>query len=449
MLFINFCQLFTTNTLRHAERACGDQEPVMPRHSSQHLLIAIVWLIPAVTFAGDWSRFRGPNGSAVSDDAATPVHWSATENIVWRTTLPGPGASSPITTGGKVFLTCYTGSARNLERILVCIDEQNGKILWQKGVKGVANEDPSNQMLDTHGYSSSTPATDGERVYVLFGKAGVVAFDLEGQQLWQKSVGTGSAIMGWGSAASPIVYKDLVIVNAAAESKAMYGFDGKTGREAWKTPAASLEGCWGTPLLVDLPDGRQELALAVPFEVWGFDPATGKFLWFTESLKSNSACTSLVARDGVVYAISGGPGGGGAAAVRAGGKDDVTKTHLLWSNSSSSYVTSPVLVGEHLYWVSDRGEAYCISRETGKTVFRETLRDAGQLYASVVAAGEKLYAVTRSKGTFVIAASPKFKQLAVNQLDSDAGVCNAGPAVSNGRLLLRSNKYLYSIGEKK
>jgi hypothetical protein len=157
-----------------------------------------------------------------------------------------------------------------------------------------------------------------------------------------------------------------------------------------------------------------------------------------------------VARDGIVYAVSGGPGGGGAAAVRAGGKDDVTKTHLLWSNSSSSYVTSPVLVDDYLYWVSDQGIAQCVSRETGKEVYRERLSGDGrlQLYASVVAAGDKLYAVTRDRGTFVLAASPEFKQLAVNQLDSDAGVCNAGPAVSNGRLLLRSDKYLYCIGVK-
>jgi hypothetical protein len=156
-----------------------------------------------------------------------------------------------------------------------------------------------------------------------------------------------------------------------------------------------------------------------------------------------------VARDGILYAVAGGPGGGGAAAVRAGGRDDVTKTNLLWSNTTGSYVTSPVLVGDYLYWVNDQGIAHCMSRETGKTVYRERLPDAGQLYASVVAAGGKLYAVTREHGTFVLAARPEFELLAHNQLDADAGVCNAGPAVSHGRLLLRSNKYLYCIGEKK
>ena len=317
--------------------------------------------------------------------------------------------------------------------------------------KGVANEDRFGGQLTSHGYASSTPATDGERVYVLFGKAGVVAFDLQGKQLWHMSVGTGSAMMGWGSAASPIVYKNLVIVNAGAESSTIYAFDGKTGKEVWKSPADSLSGCWGTPLLVDVPGGKTELALSVPGEIWGFDPESGKFLWFCEAISTNAICTSLVARDGIVYVVVGGPGGGGAAAVRAGGRDDVTKTHVLWSNKkNSSYITSPVLVGDFLYWVNDNGFADCLNRKTGEQVYHQRMPGAGQqyAYASVVVAGDKLYAVTREKGTFVLAAKPEFEQLAQNQLDDDAGICNAGPAVSHGRLLLRSNKSLYCIGAK-
>jgi outer membrane protein assembly factor BamB len=420
----------------------------MPRSLFGQVLGLALALVPTLSMAGDWPRFRGPNGAAVSDDSATPVHWSATENIVWRTTLPGAGASSPITTGGKVFVTCYTGEGSKVQRFLVCVDEQSGEILWQKTIKGVENETRPNGMLLGHGYASSTPATDGERVYVLFGKSGVFAFDLEGKQLWQKSVGTGSDRMGFGSGASPIVFKNLVIVNAAAESKTIYAFDGKTGSEVWKSPAESLEGCWGTPLLVDLPDGKQELVISVPYEIWGFNPASGKFLWYSEGVQTNALCTSLVARDGIVYAVAGGPGPRGSAAVRAGGTDDVTKTHVLWKNSTGAYVPSPVLVGDHLYWVNDDGIAYCISRETGKTVYNKRLQGAGQVYASLVAAGDKLYAVARNGKTFVLAAGPEFEQLAVNTLDSDAGVCNAGPAVSNGRLLLRSSKYLYCIGEK-
>lgn len=415
--------------------------------SSFSAVLALACLLsPNVIAAGDWPRFRGPNGSAVSDDRNTPVEWSPSENIVWRTQLPGPGTSSPITTGGKVFLTCFTGDSDKLERILVCVDERDGKTLWQKGVKGVKGEDRPNRMLDGHGYASSTPATDGERVFVLFGKAGVLAFDLEGNELWRMSVGTGSARMGFGSGASPIVYKNLVIVNAAAESTTIYAFDGKTGDEVWKSQADSLDGCWGTPLLVDVPGGKTEMAISVPYEIWGFDPESGNFLWFCNGVNTNALCTSLVAQDGIVYSVAGGPGPSGSAAVRAGGRDDVSKTHLLWTNSTGTYVPSPVLVGDYLYWVNDDGIAFCVNRQTGKMEYRQRLPEAGKLYASVVAAGEKLYAVTRDRGTFVLAAKPEYQLLAHNRLDPDAGICNAAPAVSNNRLLLRSNKYLYCIG---
>ena len=225
-------------------------------------------LIPQWAGAGDWSRFRGPNGSAVSDDRNTPTRWSETEkNGIWRTPLPTSGAlRCRIVMGGKIFLTSYTGfgvdeknpgDPAKLERVLICLDEASGKILWERAVKGVANEDRFQGYQASHGYASSTPACDGERVYVLYGKAGVVAYDLAGKELWHKSVGAGSGMMGWGSATSPIVYKNLVIVNAAAESKAIYAFDGQTGKEVWKSPADSLEGCWGTPLWSSKRPDRQ------------------------------------------------------------------------------------------------------------------------------------------------------------------------------------------------
>ncbi|MBS0261647.1 MAG: PQQ-binding-like beta-propeller repeat protein [Planctomycetes bacterium] len=407
--------------------------------------------------ADEWTRFRGPNGNAQSDSTQTPVKWSDTEKVVWKTPLPGPGTSLPIVTGGKIFLTSYTGfgvSAENpgdpakLERVLVCLDEGSGKILWQKGIRGVANEDRYQGFLATHGYASSTPVTDGERVYVLFGKAGVVAFDLEGRQLWHKSVGTGSARMGWGSACSPIIYKNLVIVNAAAESNALYAFDGVTGQEVWKKPADSLDGCWGTPIIVERAGAPAELVLAVGGEIWGFNPETGKFLWYCETPGGDAICSSLVSRDEIVFMVTGGPGGGGAAAVRVGGTDNVTKTHRLWTTQRvTSYITSPVLVGDHLYGVNDNGLAYCLNSKTGETVYQQRLPERGQLYASLTAAGDKLYAVTRDQGTFVLAAKPEFAVLAHNKL-SDAGICNGSPTVSKNRLLLRTDKFLYSLGDK-
>jgi outer membrane protein assembly factor BamB len=429
----------------------------MLRFISCLIAVGASFLISQATNAGDWTRFRGPNGSAVSSDDHTPLRWSEKENIVWRTPLPGPGTSCPIMTGGRIYLTSYTGfgiSEQNpgdpakLERVLICLDESTGKLLWQRAIKGVANEDRFQGYLTSHGYASSTPATDGERVYVLFGKAGVVAYDLEGKELWRKPVGTGSARMGWGSAASAIVYKNLVIVNAAAESTAVYAFDGATGKEVWKSPADSLDGCWGTPLIVEPKEGPAELVLAVGGEIWGFNPETGKFLWFCQTPGGDAICSSLVSRDDVVYMVTGGPGGGGAAAVRAGGKDDVTKTHRLWTNPRiTSYITSPVLVGDHLFGVNDQGLAYCLDSKTGTAVYQQRLPERGQLYASLTAAGDKLYAVTRDQGTLVLAARPEFEVLAHNRLEN-AGTCNAGPSISKNRLLLRSNKFLYCIGEK-
>lgn len=442
-------------------------------------LFAVILSVSALSHAADWSRFRGPNGNAVSDERDLPLKWSdsAQEGLVWKTGLPGGGASSPVVSGDKVFVTCYQGAPPALERILVCVSRKDGKILWEKSVKGKADEDRFNGMLGTHGYASSTPVTDGEGVYVLFGKSGVYGFDMEGNELWHKEVGSGSAPNGWGSACSPILYKNLVIVNAAAEGQALYAFDKKTGKQVWKNPAESLYGCWGTPILVDLRGGKQELVVAVSGEIWGFDPATGEFLWYCEGAPEQNICTSVVAKDGIVYAIGGMRGS--AVAVMAGGKDDVSKSHLIWSKNVGSYVTSPVIVGEHLYWVSDSGIACCLKLVDGETVYRQRVGsgnvagakaggDAGgggfpggrgfggfgggggggrEFYASVVAGDGKLYAVSRNKGVFVLAAAPKYEVLATNKM-SDESVFNASPAIVDGQLLLRSDKFLYCIGKK-
>ena len=150
-------------------------------------LLALATLLVLATVsaqAADWSRFRGPNGNAFSEEKGLPTKWSdsAQDGLVWKTSLPGAGASSPVIAGDKVFVTCYTGKVPDsLERILVCASRKDGKILWEKSVKGKSNEDRANDMLDTHGYSSSTPATDGEGVYVLYGKSGVYAYDMDGK----------------------------------------------------------------------------------------------------------------------------------------------------------------------------------------------------------------------------------------------------------------------------
>jgi outer membrane protein assembly factor BamB len=431
--------------------------------------------------AGDWLGFRGTDASGTSDDKGLPTKWSASEGVIWKTELPGAGASSPIVTGDKVLVTCYRGAERgstaNLERVLVCADRASGKILWSKGIKASASESPYRDPQPSHGYASSTPVTDGKNVYVMFGKSGVVAFDLDGNQLWQTQVGDGSGQMGWGSGASPVLYKNLVIVNAGAEAEAVICLDKETGKEVWKAPSESLSGCWATPVLVDIGDGKQDLVLNAPNEIWGFNPDTGKLRWFCEGINGSTICPSVVVKDGVIYAIGGGggPTRAAAVAVKAGGKGDVNATHVVWRKDRvGSYVTSPVIVDEHLYWIGQVNQvtqAFCLNLKDGEIVYQERLAGGGagarppggafaggrgggmmgmanQPYASVVAADGKIFAFMRQGEGLVLPAVPKFEVLATNKLEADAGNFNAAPAIHNGQLLVRSDKYLYCLGTR-
>jgi outer membrane protein assembly factor BamB len=255
-------------------------------------------------------------------------------------------------------------------------------------------------IREGHGYASSTPVADAERVYCFFGKSGVFAFDHAGKQLWQTNVGDG--LGGWGSATSPILHENLVIVNACVESEALVALDRKTGKEVWRTKG--INESWNTPLVVDVKGGKAELVVAVFGKVLGIDPATGEKLWNCDTDIGWYMVPSMVAHDGVVYCI-GGRNGGGALAVRPGGKGDVTATHQLWTLKKGSNVSSPVYHEGHLYWMNDvNGLAYCAEAATGKLVYEE--RGTGRTGLCVRSAGRgRVYYVTRDGRTFVVSAN--------------------------------------------
>lgn len=399
--------------------------------------------------AANWPSFRGPDGSGASADTGLPTTWSDTENVVWKTDLPGPGGSCPITWGDRVYLTCYTGygldennpgDADNLVRHLLCLNRADGTLVWNQPVAAATPETNYRGFQALHGYASSTPACDGERIYAFFGRTGVFAFDLEGKQLWSADVGTGTH--GWGSATSPVLYKNLVIINANVESRSLVALDRETGKEVWQAPG--MKSTWNTPILVKLADGKTELVVSVQGSVLGFDPDTGEQLWNCAGI-TDYVCPSVVEANGVVYAIGGRRKQ--SLAVKAGGRGDVTETHKLWEQKAGSNVASPVVVDDRLYWISDSGIAFCLKCSDGEILFEQRL-PARSVYASMVAADGKLYSVSRERGTFVLAASPEFKELAHNTLESDTSIFNASPAVSNGQLLLRSDKAIYCIGKK-
>ena len=198
--------------------------------------------------AADWPQFRGPQVSGVSTETGLPTKWSAKDGAAWKVEMPGPGTSSPAFIGDRIFITYYTGynvpgkpkgEPSDLRRHLLCLDRKTGKQLWDKAVEAKLPE--QDNIRDSHGYASSTPAADAERVYCFFGKSGVVAFDHSGKQLWQADAGQ-KVHDNWGSASSPILYGDLVIVNASVESDSLYAFDKKTGRRSGRRRASARRG---------------------------------------------------------------------------------------------------------------------------------------------------------------------------------------------------------------
>ncbi|NQU19896.1 MAG: PQQ-binding-like beta-propeller repeat protein, partial [Candidatus Nealsonbacteria bacterium] len=268
----------------------------------------IVAVLSVVLFSGaDWFRFRGSDTSGVSGETALPTTWSETENIVWKTPLPGFGSSSPIVLGENIFLTAYSGygfdsdepgDQKDLKLHVLCIDRTTGKILWDKTAETRLPEtEYDGGYVRLHGYASATPVTDGKAVYTFFGRSGVQAYSLDGELLWEASVGDGLDKRGWGSGASPILAADLVIVNASIESESLVALNKTTGKEVWR--AEGIVDSWSTPALVDLPDAKQELVVSMHSKVRGYDPATGKQLWECASVEDYVVPAVVVDRGGV------------------------------------------------------------------------------------------------------------------------------------------------------
>ncbi len=423
-------------------------------------LLCVVAVVSLSARAADWPRFRGPDGGGISSEKNLPAKWSDTENVKWKFELPGPGSSSPIVVGERVFVTYYSGYGvskaspgriSNLRRHLLCVHRDTGKMLWSKAIKPILPEDTFRGYITEHGYASHTPVSDGQRVYAFFGKAGVFAFDLDGKPLWRTSVGVKSGRRKWGSASSPILHKDLIIVNASEESRSLVAINKTSGKRVWFLEDKDLEMSYGTPVVVTAPAGRVALVVAVPEAAWGVDLATGKRLWRAKYEMENNISPSVVSGGGMAY-IFGGYKRPGSVAVRLGGTGDVTRTHTVWDSKISSYVPTPVYHQGYLYWVSDKGVANCVDAKTGKSVFAKPVISAGAssrakpFYAATVLADGKVYALARTGTTYVIAAKPKLEPIAANKLSADGGVFNGTPAISDGRIFIRSTRYLYCIG---
>ncbi len=399
--------------------------------------------------ASEWPRFRGPSANGIYSGGELPTRWSHDSGIAWKIQLPGAGSSSPTVAGGHIYVTCYSGYAvpgesrgdlSNLKRHLLAIDPRDGSIIWKKAIPARL---PESEHVRDHGYAASTPVADEDRVYVFFGKTGVFAFSHDGKDLWRAPVGDGTH--GWGSGASLVLDGDLLFVNASVESQSLIALHKKSGRLKWRVPG--IREAWNTPLVVEGRGRRKELLIAMPKKVVAFEPRTGKPLWTCDTDITWYIVPSIIADRGVAYVL-GGRSGVAAVAVRTGGRGNVTRSHRLWLSSKGSNVSSPILHDGHLYWVHDQqGIAYCADPRSGRILYQERLPRGGQVYASPLLAEDRIYYLNRRGVTFVVAASPKFELIAQNDLQ-DGTRFDASPVPCGNRILIRSNRFLYCIGQE-
>lgn len=414
---------------------------------SSTLVTCLILLSSVPAWADNWPMWRGPQGDGVTTESGLPLQWSAEKNVLWKTPLPGPGNSTPIVWGDKVFIT--QAIEKTGERLLLCFDRQTGKQLWHAGT--VYHEPELTHA--TNPYCSASPATDGERVIVSFASAGLFCYDLTGKELWHRT-DLGKQHHIWGNGTSPVIAGDRFFLNhGPGEKTSLYAFDKTTGKTLWQHEepgGASGEekgkkwlGSWADPMVRKV-GSREELFMSYPGRVCAFDPATGKEWWTCTGLNQLVYNSPLYA-DGHVIAFGGFNGSG--LSVRASGEGDVTESHRLWHLPKvSQRIGSGVISQGHHYILTDGGIAECRDVKTGAMIWSERLKGPGprgQNWSSLVLTGDRLcYAINQGGDAFVFRASPKFELLSVNSIGEKVV---ASMAVSNGQILIRGYENLFFI----
>lgn len=411
----------------------------------------------------NWPQWRGPLGSGLAPNADPPLEWSESKNVRWKTALPGRGHSTPIVWGERVFLTAAVpygealpprpstapGNHDNLpvthrqRFVALAIDRADGSIVWQRTLKEAL---PREQGHHTASLASSSPVTDGERLFAFFGSFGLYCLDLDGEPIWHKDFGPMQSLHGHGEGASPALFGDRLIVNWDHEGRSfVVALDKRTGDERWKVERDEVTS-WATPLVVEHA-GRPQVVVSGTNRVRGYDLANGKILWECGGLSANIVA-SPVAGDGVVYVGSSYDKRALLAIRLDGAKGDITGSdQVLWSRSRGTpYVPSPLLYGDTLYFLTHyQGILNRVDAASGQDR-PGPLRLGGvtEVYASPVAAAEGVYVTDRSGLTLVISHSDKPRLLAKNQLDD---IFSASAAIAGKELFLRGENKLYCLSD--
>lgn len=383
-----------------------------------------------------WSRWRGPSGQGIVEGKSYPDTWSATENVLWKVAVPGRGASSPIVWKDRIFLTTAHDGDR---RVVLCYNRADGKLLWEAAAPAPTSQE---RIYRKNTNASATPVTDGERVYALFGNAGLLAVDFKGKTAWHYSFGDTSNYHGPGG--SPLLYKDRIIFYQDQRSDAFVAaIEAKTGKLLWKTPRQEKVG-WGTPAAIRAGN-RDEIIVNGQFAVRAYDPDTGKELWSAKGTTMEVTPTPAVGH-GLVYCSAG--RAGPTLAIKPGGSGDVTETHIAWQTPRGSpFIPSPLVYGDQIYLVNDMTSIVtALNAKTGESVWQGRLGEARResFSASPVVVDGKVFITNDDGETFVVVAGPEFKLLHVNQLGEQT---LATPALVDGKWYFRTAGHLLAIGK--
>ncbi|NNM28956.1 MAG: PQQ-binding-like beta-propeller repeat protein, partial [Akkermansiaceae bacterium] len=380
-----------------------------------------------------WPGWRGPRGDGTSLDEAVPLKWDVAEDLAWKTRLPGSGHATPVVWEDAVFLV----AARDEERVLLRLDRRTGKIDWAETVL----EAPLEGKHRKNSFASSTPATDGERVYVSFldgEKMFVAAYGFDGGKLWEARPGIFSSVHGYCS--SPVLWKDKVIINGDHDGEAyLVALDKTTGKTVWKTARPNRKRSYCTPIIRTI-NGRNQLMLSGSICVASYDPDTGKQQWIIDG-PTDQFVASLVYDGERLFMTCGFPEKH-LMAIDPTGNGNVTESHVLWrSLKDPAYVPSPVVAGPFFMVVSDSGKASCWDAKRGR---RHWVEKIGREHSAsaVVVRGHACFLSERGVLT-VIKPGKNYEEVAVNVLGEDTF---ASPVITHGQWLLRGSEHLFCIG---
>ena len=407
-------------------------------------LSGLIVVLFTVSTSAEWPDWRGPTADGQSTATDLPLHWSETENILWKTGIHDLGHSTPVVWGEQIWLTTATEDGTRL--FAIAIDKQSGDIIQDIGVFTV---DKPQHIHPLNSYATPSPVIEEGRVYVHYGSLGTACIDTaSGEVLWRRTDLNCEHMQG--PASSPVLFENLVIVHLEGTDKQFIAaLDKHTGETKWlyNRPEDLYTGLkpvylksYQTPVILPI-DGKPQLISNGALMVTGHDPKTGKEIWRVR-YRDDSTISRIVSGHGLLFINTGGnPGGSQLWAIRQGDVGDLTDSNVVWKMTETPpHESSPVLVGDLLYTMSDQGNLICMNAMTGEEVWLEKL--SGKFGASLLAADGRIYLSNKKGKTTIIEPGPEYKELATNQLDGELW---ASPAVTGKALLLRTKTHLYRI----